>query len=128
MNDSLVLLFKKKKPKFTRFNYTVCWFIFQDHEGKSGVDEIAVSKVKCSSSSSKEKGEDNTLVKTDHQTEEKSQTLKDRKTLRDISKERKGIEGSISVSWRVPHKKRGEKQPGFNLDYSPPKTHPPSHN
>ncbi|XP_030491740.2 root meristem growth factor 10 [Cannabis sativa] len=34
----------------------------------------------------------------------------------------------VSVSWRVPHKKRGEKQPGFNLDYSPPKTHPPSHN
>ncbi|PQM40687.1 uncharacterized protein Pyn_02788 [Prunus yedoensis var. nudiflora] len=34
-----------------------------------------------------------------------------------------------SVSWRVPHKKRGvQKQPGFNLDYSPPKTHPPSHN
>lgn len=33
-----------------------------------------------------------------------------------------------SVSWRVPRKKRGEKQPGFNLDYSPPKTHPPSHN
>ncbi|KAF7844863.1 Transmembrane protein [Senna tora] len=33
------------------------------------------------------------------------------------------------VSWRVPHhKKRGNKNPGFNLDYSPPKTHPPSHN
>lgn len=35
---------------------------------------------------------------------------------------------SVSVSWRVPHRKRDEKQPGFNLDYSPPKTHPPSHN
>ncbi|CAN6566427.1 hypothetical protein ACFX2I_040535 [Malus domestica] len=35
----------------------------------------------------------------------------------------------VSVSWRVPRKKRGvQKQPGFNLDYSPPKTHPPSHN
>lgn len=36
----------------------------------------------------------------------------------------------VSVSnWRVPHhKKRGYKNPGFNLDYSPPKTHPPSHN
>ncbi|KAJ7950919.1 Transmembrane protein [Quillaja saponaria] len=34
----------------------------------------------------------------------------------------------VSVSWRVPHKKRGEKNPGFNLDYAPPKTHPPSHN
>lgn len=31
-------------------------------------------------------------------------------------------------SWRVPHKKSSEKNPGFNLDYSPPKTHPPSHN
>ncbi|XP_062087089.1 root meristem growth factor 10 [Humulus lupulus] len=37
-------------------------------------------------------------------------------------------ESDVSVSWRVPHEKRGEKQPGFNLDYSPPKTHPPSHN
>ncbi|GMI69686.1 hypothetical protein HRI_000637900 [Hibiscus trionum] len=34
----------------------------------------------------------------------------------------------VSVSWRVPHRKRGQKHPGFNLDYSPPKTHPPSHN
>jgi activator of HSP90 ATPase len=35
----------------------------------------------------------------------------------------------VSVSWLVPRKKRGiQKQPGFNLDYSPPKTHPPSHN
>ncbi|KAE8723329.1 Ubiquitin-like superfamily protein isoform 1 [Hibiscus syriacus] len=34
----------------------------------------------------------------------------------------------VSVSWRVPHRKHGEKLPGFNQDYSPPKTHPPSHN
>lgn len=34
----------------------------------------------------------------------------------------------VSVSWRVPHKKHSDKHPGFNLDYSPPKTHPPSHN
>ncbi|KAJ9188480.1 hypothetical protein P3X46_003836 [Hevea brasiliensis] len=34
----------------------------------------------------------------------------------------------VSVPWRVPHNKRGEKHPGFNFDYSPPKTHPPSHN
>ncbi|KAL9175970.1 hypothetical protein ABFS82_02G147500 [Erythranthe guttata] len=33
-----------------------------------------------------------------------------------------------SVSWTVPHKKRGEQEPGFNLDYLPPKTHPPVHN
>ncbi|MBA0620502.1 hypothetical protein Godav_006209, partial [Gossypium davidsonii] len=35
----------------------------------------------------------------------------------------------VSVSWKVPHRKHGEKLSGFiNLDYSPPKTHPPSHN
>ncbi|KAJ8748986.1 hypothetical protein K2173_013425 [Erythroxylum novogranatense] len=40
-----------------------------------------------------------------------------------ISKESLG-----SVSWRIPHNTRREKHPGFNLDYSPPKVHPPSHN
>ncbi|KAK7349679.1 hypothetical protein VNO77_07243 [Canavalia gladiata] len=34
----------------------------------------------------------------------------------------------VSVSWHVPHKKSSHKHPGFNLDYSPPKTHPPHHN
>jgi len=37
----------------------------------------------------------------------------------------------VSVSsLRVPYnkKKHSEKHLGFNLDYSPPKTHPPSHN
>ncbi|PKI71813.1 uncharacterized protein LOC116209083 [Punica granatum] len=34
----------------------------------------------------------------------------------------------VIVSWRVPRQKTSEKHPGFNLDYSPPKTHPPSHN
>ncbi|GLT39566.1 hypothetical protein SLA2020_137500 [Shorea laevis] len=38
------------------------------------------------------------------------------------------VESLDAVSWRVPHMKRGEKNPGFNLDYAPPKTHPPSHN
>ncbi|KDP28792.1 hypothetical protein JCGZ_14563 [Jatropha curcas] len=38
-------------------------------------------------------------------------------------------ESVVSVPWRLPRSKREEnKQPGFNLDYSPPKTHPPSHN
>lgn len=37
--------------------------------------------------------------------------------------------GHDRVSWKLPEKKRsGEKEPGFNLDYAPPKTHPPSHN
>ncbi|KAI3681551.1 hypothetical protein L6452_36350 [Arctium lappa] len=35
----------------------------------------------------------------------------------------------VTVTFRVPQKnKRVHQQPGFNLDYSPPKTHPPSHN
>ncbi|GLT75642.1 hypothetical protein SLA2020_473480 [Shorea laevis] len=34
-----------------------------------------------------------------------------------------------SVSWRVPHdEEHDEQNPGFNMDYSSPKTHPPSHN
>ncbi|CAM8937900.1 unnamed protein product [Rhodiola kirilowii] len=36
--------------------------------------------------------------------------------------------GGTAVTYRVPHPKRGEQQPGFNLDYSPPKVHPPHHN
>ncbi|GMN44693.1 hypothetical protein TIFTF001_013892 [Ficus carica] len=110
-------------------------FFIKDDEGKTGVDEIRVSEVKHSRSLSKERGDDNTPVKT--KIEEKgTENLKDGKASRDISK--RGGKGSavasattkshVSVSWRVPHKKRGEKQPGFNLDYSPPKTHPPSHN
>lgn len=39
-----------------------------------------------------------------------------------------GDESLVSVSFRVPHKKPSEKQPGFNLDYAPPKIHPPHHN
>ncbi|XP_020235897.1 uncharacterized protein LOC109815556 [Cajanus cajan] len=36
----------------------------------------------------------------------------------------------VTVSWHVPHnnKKPRQKHPGFDLDYSPPKTHPPHHN
>ncbi|KAL6007861.1 hypothetical protein ACLOJK_033365 [Asimina triloba] len=37
------------------------------------------------------------------------------------------IESFVTVTWRVPREKHAE-HPGFNLDYSPPKTHPPSHN
>ena len=48
--------------------------------------------------------------------------------LDNVESYRRTKKSRVSVSWRVPHKKRGEKQPGFNLDYSPPKTHPPSHN
>ncbi|KAK1307347.1 hypothetical protein QJS10_CPA10g00871 [Acorus calamus] len=34
----------------------------------------------------------------------------------------------VTVPWRVPHVRHREQQPGFNVDYDPPKTHPPSHN
>ncbi|XP_057458203.1 uncharacterized protein LOC130748965 [Lotus japonicus] len=39
-------------------------------------------------------------------------------------------ESLASVSWRVPHhKKHSQKQlVQFDVDYEPPKTHPPSHN
>lgn len=37
-------------------------------------------------------------------------------------------ESLATVSWTLPHRKRGEQQPGFNFDYAPPKTHPPVHN
>ncbi len=52
------------------------------------------------------------------------------KTTKVVAKTSGGVqsESLASVSWSVPHKKRSEKNPGFNLDYSPPKTHPPSHN
>ena len=37
--------------------------------------------------------------------------------------------GSLgSFSWTVPRTKNSDKHPGFNLDYAPPKIHPPSHN
>ncbi|MBA0796403.1 hypothetical protein Gohar_007173 [Gossypium harknessii] len=51
--------------------------------------------------------------------------VKYHKTMVEIEKKKNP---SVAVSWRVPHKKHGEKNPGFNLDYSPPKTHPPHHN
>lgn len=42
---------------------------------------------------------------------------------------RRARDGSlVSVSWRVPHKKPTERHPELTSDYSPPKTHPPSHN
>lgn len=64
--------------------------------------------------------------------------LKDAKTNQKISEDDeaettsgsalKTDESLVSVSWRLPRNKRGGKHPGFNSDYSPPKTHPPSHN
>ncbi|KAJ0054606.1 uncharacterized protein LOC116128083 [Pistacia vera] len=72
----------------------------------------------------------------DHGSGEKSQKSKDTRDAESkISNDGTGktsgaakTESLGSVSWRVPHGKRPEKNPGFNSDYSPPKTHPPSHN
>lgn len=33
----------------------------------------------------------------------------------------------VTVSWKIPHEKYAE-DPRFDLDYAPPRTHPPSHN
>ncbi|PON82964.1 Transmembrane protein [Trema orientale] len=109
-------------------------FSSENREGyyKSSVDDIRVQPKVMKSSSSME-------AQTSH--DKTRYDLKDmtRKTLKERSEDegkgkgwdavRTSTKSSVvSVSWRVPHKKRGEKQPGFNLDYSPPKTHPPSHN
>ena len=55
---------------------------------------------------------------------------RNQKTMKVVAKTSGAVqtESLASVPWAVPHKKRSEKNPGFNLDYSPPKTHPPSHN
>ncbi|XP_057805563.1 root meristem growth factor 10-like [Salvia miltiorrhiza] len=55
-----------------------------------------------------------------------------RRVLREKSESLNHV-GKDSISkrtFRVPQNKRGEDEEvaGFNLDYLPPKTHPPSHN
>ena len=72
------------------------------------------------------------------QAEDHTREVKDTKALRNIptglekgpstASAAVGSERLVSVSWRVPHKKRGEKQPVFDMDYSQPKKHPPSPN
>ncbi|GJT86371.1 hypothetical protein Tco_1068088 [Tanacetum coccineum] len=61
----------------------------------------------------------------------KKDTIKDK----NLKKSKEGVHRHrdqhqpMSNTFRVPPKnKRVHQQPGFNLDYSPPKTHPPSHN
>ncbi|XP_022872712.1 uncharacterized protein LOC111391693 [Olea europaea var. sylvestris] len=75
-------------------------------------------------------------VKSSISTAKKETTLKEKKVeeynLKTSTKKRVIVPGDTqtdqSMSWRMPHKKRGQKDPGFNLDYLPPKTHPPLHN
>ncbi|XXG66452.1 hypothetical protein AAC387_Pa06g0020 [Persea americana] len=63
-----------------------------------------------------------------------SATTKDARDTEALPRDVKGKSGSVvqigslvTVSWRIPRAKHGV-HPGFNLDYSPPKLHPPSHN
>ncbi|KAJ7007464.1 hypothetical protein D5086_004766 [Populus alba] len=99
--------------------------------------EISVTTVPTvESSSSKEFGaaKKDSIAKT--QLGDNAQKLKDSKAKQKLDsvdeiEKNPGAdkkESLVSVSWRVPQKKRGERHPGFNLDYSPPETHPPSHN
>lgn len=53
--------------------------------------------------------------------------------MKDVEAKRDAVSGAVripslvKVSWRVPPKWHREN-PGFNLDYMGPRTHPPSHN
>lgn len=62
----------------------------------------------------------------DDQTAKSSDHESDNDDLDEVK--RRESEAVASVGWRVPHRKKGEAEPGFNLDYLPPKTHPPVHN
>ena len=108
---------------------------------KTGVDHFGITvgpNVKSFSANKRLIKGDIAAVTTTVQAEDHTREVKDTKALPNIptrlvkgqstTSAAVGSERLVSVSWRVPHKKRGEKQPGFNLDYSPPKTHPPSHN
>ncbi|XP_040993700.1 uncharacterized protein LOC121240345 [Juglans microcarpa x Juglans regia] len=107
-------------------------FSFRNDE-KTGSDEIsAVSKVKPSSSKQHEMGRRESIagILSSENTPKQNETRSGPKIPKVEGKTSGAVqtESLESVSWHVPHKKRSGKDPGFNLDYSPPKTHPPSHN
>ncbi|KAJ6675561.1 TRANSMEMBRANE PROTEIN [Salix viminalis] len=100
--------------------------------------EIPVNIVsEANSSSSNDFGaeKEDSIAKTD-QMDDNAQKLMNSKAKQKSSTTDEKVKDSgaahkaslVSVSWPVPRKKRGETHPGFNLDYAPPKTHPPSHN
>jgi len=101
---------------------------------KMGSDKIsALSKVQASLS--KQNGvakiEDVAEILSNESTQKRKETrTSNEKTSKVEGKTPDAVqtESLVSVSWHVPHKEHSEKNPGFNLDYSPPKTHPPSHN
>ncbi|XP_071697385.1 uncharacterized protein [Rutidosis leptorrhynchoides] len=82
------------------------------------------------------KGKDQANTVDDHQHKQKDCESKNKKDMIKDAKLGKANEDPAHrqnqpkfVTFRVPPKnKRIHQQPGFNLDYSPPKTHPPSHN
>lgn len=102
-------------------SFTCSGFVQSDHE-KMGSDKIsALSKVQAFFS----KQNVDSTTKNGKETKTNQKTSKvEGKTSPDAVQ----TESLVSVSWHVPHKEHNEKNPGFNLDYSPPKTHPPSHN
>ncbi|KAJ9539048.1 hypothetical protein OSB04_031781 [Centaurea solstitialis] len=68
---------------------------------------------------------------TDCKSHEKKDMIKGQKVKEDVvhGHHHQRPQSLATVTFRVPPKnKRVHQQPGFNLDYSPPKTHPPSHN
>ncbi|CAL5211122.1 unnamed protein product [Lathyrus oleraceus] len=95
---------------------------------KNGFDSIQKKKV----NEDDDKIKTNELVGDSENSKNRKSTI--RRMLKGVRKVSVSVHGlqtksHVSVSWRVPHKKKhSEKHPGFNLDYSPPKTHPPSHN
>ncbi|KAF9668786.1 hypothetical protein SADUNF_Sadunf14G0039600 [Salix dunnii] len=99
--------------------------------------EIPVNLVsKANSSSSNEFGEEkeDSIAVTDQMDDNAQKLMNSKAKQKSMTEERVRDSGAahkaslVSVSWPVPRKKRGETHPGFNLDYAPPKTHPPSHN
>lgn len=110
------------------------WIVLVQNQEKKAFEEIsAVELAKMRSSLSKQqettKGEE--IIETETQRITKARIAKTPKKIQgEKTSDNHQTESLVSVPWRVPHDKnrRREKNPGFNLDYSPPKTHPPSHN
>ncbi|XP_059654256.1 root meristem growth factor 10 [Cornus florida] len=97
----------------------------KNDEKVSTVELSASSKVKASLSNQESMPKESKVDGADYN-KGLSSNPKDERV--EISRAVQTHESLASVSWRMPHKKHGEPQPGFNLDYSPPKTHPPVHN
>ncbi|KAL1331267.1 hypothetical protein HN51_048537 [Arachis hypogaea] len=119
----LSTLDKKKMEKKPHFSFKI----------SSGDDEKKVlgsnpKQVNEEGGNDNKKVKTNRLVSSDH----RRRSTKNQRVLKTKGKgaikTTNSLVSSSSISWRVPHKKPSEKNPGFNLDYSPPKTHPPSHN